>query len=143
MRRKLLVVGLGITFLIFMTWLGTIITTIVPHRPTAQVQTVQAGPYQVTLQVNPNPPLITQPARLSMQILLADSQQPVSNARVTLESNMETMDMGLDRATARYQSNGVYLAHVQFSMSGPWKIRVIVAPPGATPVDAVFEVTAQ
>ncbi len=143
MRRRLLIVALGISFLILITWLGTIVTNIVPRRATAQTQTAQAGPYQVTLQVNPNPPLITQPATLSVQVLLTSTQQPVNNAHVTLESNMETMDMGSDRSSAQLQNNGTYLAHVQFTMSGPWQVRVIVEPPGASPVNVVFEVAAQ
>ena len=143
MRRNLLVVVLGITFLILITWLGTIITTIVPHRATAQVQTAQAGPYQITMQVNPNPPLITQPATLSLQVLVSSSQQPVTNAHVTLEGGMETMDMGIDQVDARSQGHGSYLGSVQFSMSGLWRISVIVAVPGTTPASAAFEVTAQ
>ncbi len=94
MKRRLLAIALGITFLILITWIGTIITNVVPHRVTAQVQTAQAGPYQVTLQVNPNPPPITQPATLSIQILEHNSKRPISSAKVTLESNMVTMDMG-------------------------------------------------
>jgi hypothetical protein len=143
MRRNLLVVALGITFLILMTWLGTIITTLVPRRVTAQVQTAQAGPYQVTLQVNPNPPLITQPATLSVQVQMRNSQQPVSNAHVTLESAMETMDMGTDHAEAHSTSNGAYQASVQFTMSGPWQIQVHVSAPKAPPATATFEITAQ
>jgi hypothetical protein len=143
MRRNLLVVALGITFLILMTWLGTIITTIVPRRVTAQVQTAQAGPYQVTLQVNPNPPLITQPATLSVQVQRQNSQQPVSNAHVTLESAMETMDMGTDHAEAHLTSNGAYQTSVQFTMSGPWQIQVQVSAPNAPPATATFEITAQ
>jgi hypothetical protein len=143
MRRNLLVVVLGITFLILMTWLGTILTSIVPHRVTAQVQTASAGPYQITLQVNPNPPLITQPATLTLKVLLSSSQQPVTNAHVTLQSNMESMDMGIDTTEARSQGDGTYLANVQFSMSGLWQVSVIVAAPGAKPTNATFEVTAQ
>ena len=143
MRRNLLVVVLGITFLILITWLGTIITNIVPHRVTAQVQTAQAGPYQITMQVNPNPPLITQPAALSLQVLVSSSQQSVTNAHVTLQGDMETMDMGIDQVDARSQGHGSYLASVQFSMSGLWRISVIVAVPGTTPASAAFEVTAQ
>jgi hypothetical protein len=143
MRRNLLVVALGITFLILMTWLGTIITTLVPHRVTAQVQTVQAGSYQVTLQVNPNPPLITQPATLSVQVQMQNSQQPVSNAHVTLESAMETMDMGTDHTEAHPTSNGAYQAHVQFTMSGPWQIQVHVSAPNTPVATATFEITAQ
>jgi hypothetical protein len=143
MRRNLLVVVLGISFLILLTWLGTVINEIIPHRPTAHVQTASAGPYSITLQVNPNPPPITQPATLSIQVLLRSSQQPVTNARVTLESAMETMDMGTDTTEARSQGDGTYFASVQFSMSGPWQVTVIVATPDARPTNAKFEVTAQ
>src|SRR5437764_4849662 len=62
MRRGLLTIALGIAFLILVTWLGTVVTNIVPHNPTAPVQEKQAGPYSVTLQITPNPPPITQPA---------------------------------------------------------------------------------
>jgi YtkA-like len=143
MRRNLLVVALGIAFLILITWAGSVITAIVPHRVTAQVQTSHAGPYQITLQVHPNPPLITQPATLGVQVLLASSQQPVTNARVTLASDMESMDMGITSAAARPVSDGSYRASVQFDMSGTWQVVVQVAIPGAAPASASFEVTAQ
>ena len=143
MRRNLLVVVLGITLLILITWLGTIITNIVPHRATAQVQTAQAGPYQITMQVNPNPPLITQPATLSLQVLVKSSQQSVTRAHVTLESDMVAMGMGIDQVEARSQGNGTYLASAQFSMSGLWRIRVIVAVPGTNSASTTFDVTAQ
>jgi len=143
MRRNLLVVVLGIAFLILITWLGTIITTIVPTRVTTQVQTSQAGPYQITLQVDPNPPLITRPATLSMQVLVKSSQQPVTRAHVTLEDDMVAMGMGIDQVDARSQGHGTYLASVQFSMSGLWRIRVIVAVPGTSPASTTFDVTAQ
>ena len=143
MRRNLLVVVLGITFLILITWLGTIITTIVPSRVTAQVQSAQAGPYQITLQVDPNPPLITRPATLALQMLVKSSQQPVTHAHVTLESDMVAMGMGIDQVDARSQGNGTYLASVQFSMSGLWRIRVIVAMPGTNSASTTFDVTVQ
>jgi hypothetical protein len=144
MRRALLVIALGIVFLILMTWIGTLLDSIVPHRVTAQVQTSQAGPYHMTFQVNPNPPLTTQPATLSIQVLLNASQQPVTNAHVTLMSNMETMDMGIDPVEAQSQGNGIYLASVKFSMSGPWKVQVVVSLPGEKQTaNATFEVAAQ
>ncbi len=143
MKRSLLVVALGITFLILLTWLGTAITNIIPHKVTAQEQVASAGPYQVTLQINPNPPLITQPATLSLRILSSSTQQPVTGARVMLENAMVEMDMGIDRVEARAQGDGTYLATVQFSMSGYWKVHVIITTPGATPVSTDFEVTAQ
>ena len=144
MKRRLLAIALGITFLILMTWIGTIITSVVPHRVTAQIQTAQAGPYQVTLQVNPNPPPITQPATLSIQILEHNSKRPVSSAKVTLESNMVTMDMGTGQVAAKSQHDGTYLASVQFSMSGPWQVQVVISMPGESQTfNATFDVSAQ
>jgi uncharacterized protein with FMN-binding domain len=144
MKRRLLAIALGITFLILMTWIGTIITSVVPQRVTAQIQTAQAGPYQVTLQVNPNPPPITQPATLSIQILEHNSKRPVSSAKVTLESNMVTMDMGTGQVAAKSQHDGTYLASVQFSMSGPWQVQVVISMPGESQTySAFFEVAAQ
>src|SRR5258708_32382871 len=110
MKRRLLAIALGITFLILITWIGTIITNVVPQRVTAQIQTAQAGPYQVTLQVNPNTPPITQPATLSIQILEHNSKRPVSTAKVTLERNMATMDIGTGQAAAKAQHDGTSLA---------------------------------
>ena len=144
MKRGLLIIALGVAFLILITWIGTFLISFIPYPATAQIQTRQAGPYQVTLHVDPNPPPITRSAMLSIQVLLNTSQQPISNAHVTLESGMETMDMGTDRTEAQSQGNGIYLATVQFSMSGPWRVQVVISlPEGTKSFSAVFEVTAQ
>jgi len=144
MKRGLLAIALGIIFLILITWIGTLLTSIVPHRVTPQAQTAQAGPYQVTMQVTPNPPLITQPATLTIQVLVNASKQPVTNAHITLASNMEAMDMSTDDVEAKSQGNGMYLASVQFTMSGPWHVQVMISMPGETQAaTAMFEVTAQ
>jgi archaellum component FlaG (FlaF/FlaG flagellin family) len=144
MKRGLLAIALGIAFLILMIWIGTLLDSIVPHGVTAQVQTAQAGPYHVTFQVKPNPPLTTQATTLSIQVLVNASQQPVTNAHVTLTSNMQTMDMGIDQVEAQSQENGMYHATVQFPMSGSWRVQVVISlPEGTKSVSAVFEVTAQ
>ena len=142
MKRKLLILALGITFLIGMAWAGTILTEIIPGRTTAQTQSAQAGPYKITLQVNPNPPSISRPATLTLQIVHSASQELVTTARVTVESNMESMDMGTDRADAHVQSNGLYSVPVQFAMSGTWQVQVLIAISGAQTESATFEVTA-
>ncbi|HYK83927.1 MAG TPA: FixH family protein [Ktedonobacteraceae bacterium] len=143
MRRNVLVVICGLAFLVLMTWLGSVAVDIIPRPATAQVQTAQAGSYQITVQVNPNPPLITQPTALSIRILMRSTQQPVTNAHVSLQSVMETMDMGTDHANAAMQSDGSYLAHVQFTMSGAWQVQVFVAVPGQQTASATFEITAR
>lgn len=143
MKRRLIILALGITFLVAMTWIGTVLTAIIPSRPTAQVQTMQVGSYQITLQVDPNPPLITRPSTVLVQIVHQETRQLVKNARVTVENSMETMDMGTDRATAQLQANGVYTTPVHFSMSGPWQVRILVVMPGTAPFSADFDVTVQ
>jgi YtkA-like len=144
MRRGLLVIALGIAFLILMTWFGTLLDSAVPHRVTAQVQTSQAGPYHLTLEVNPNPPVTSHSTTLSIQLVFNASQQPITNAQVTLTSNMETMDMGIDQVEAQSHGKGLYLASVQFSMSGPWHVQVIIALPGSKQTaSATFEVGVQ
>ena len=144
MKRGLLVIALGITFLILMTWIGTLLDSLVPHTVTAPVQTAQAGPYRVTFQVNPNSPVTSHPATFSIQVVLSASQLPINNAHVALTSNMVTMDMELDQADAQSQGNGIYLASVQFSMSGPWQVQVVISQPGVKQtLSSTFEVGVQ
>ena len=141
MRRKLLILALGISFLLFITWLGTLLTNTFLHPPTPQVQTAIAGSYQITIHVNPNPPSLTQPTQFSIQVILKSSHQPITNAQVMLTSSMDTMGMGPDSSNAHSQGNGAYLASVQFSESGTWLIQVTVLAPGEAPASAGFEVT--
>lgn len=140
MRRKLLILFLGILFLILLSWLGTSLTEILPARPSSQVQTAYAGPYQITITVDPNPPSPAKPATLTLQIVHSSTQQLVTNARVSVESTMETMDMGTEIVNAQSQSNGTYHVAIQFAMDGPWRVRVLVAVPGAQTESAIFEV---
>ena len=143
MKRNLLIIILGFGFLILMGWVGALLSSIEPHPPSSAVQIAQAGPYQITLQVNPNPPLLTRPATITLQIVRKQSGQFVSHAQVVIESTMETMNMGTDRVNAHYQDNGLYLSQVQFTMSGPWGVRVLVTEPGTRTESATFEVTTQ
>ena len=141
MRQQLLIIALGFSCLIGITWIGTSIEPIIALlHPTKSIQTVQAGPYRVTLQIVPNPPAITQPADLTFKIVHSGTQQLITNAHVLVESDMESMDMSTNRVNANQQSNGTYLARVQFSMSGIWQVRVVIAIPGRLSESAVFEI---
>jgi YtkA-like len=142
MRRKLLVLALGFGFLVAVGWFGGVMSDAVSHVPTAPVQTAQAGPYQITLQVDPNPPSETQPATISIQVANA-SHQAVSDAHVFIDSTMEAMDMGTTRNEAHAQGNGLYRAQVQFAMGGPWGLRVSIDRPGQKNISTTFQVTAQ
>jgi hypothetical protein len=74
---------------------------------------------------------------------MRSSPQAVSNAHVVIESDMESMDMGTAHTDAKSQGDGMYVADVQFTMSGLWQVQVVVTTPGSQPVTATFEVTAQ
>src|SRR6266567_4691088 len=86
MKRNLVVIVVGIMFLILMTWIGTTVTEILPHQLTAQTQMVRTASYQLTLQVDPNPPPITRPTILTLQVAKSGTQQAVTDARVIFES---------------------------------------------------------
>ncbi|HEY4388437.1 MAG TPA: FixH family protein [Ktedonobacteraceae bacterium] len=142
MRRKLLVLALGLVFLVAISWFGGLMSNAVSHTPTAHIQTAQVSPYQITLQVDPNPPLETQPATISIQVANT-SRQAVTDAHVFIDSTMEAMDMGTERVEASAQGNGIYRARVQFPMGGPWGLRVLIDRPGQKTVSTTFQVTAQ
>ncbi|HKF37458.1 MAG TPA: FixH family protein, partial [Ktedonobacteraceae bacterium] len=79
-----------------------------------------------------------------IQIRENNSKRPVSSARVTLASNMVTMDMGTAQVEAKPQHDGTYLASMQFSMSGPWQVQVVISMPGESQTfNATFDVTVQ
>jgi hypothetical protein len=140
-RRKLLILFLGLGSLIAITFIGTSLESIIAFlHPTNSIQQAQAGPYQVTLQVTPNPPSTTGPADLTLQIVRSATQQLVTNAHISLDNDMESMDMGTDRVNASQQSNGTYLARTQFSMSGIWQVRIVIAIPGQQTERTVFEI---
>jgi hypothetical protein len=143
-RRQLLILLLGFAFLIALTFMGTSIESIVAFlHPTHAIQQGQAGPYQVILQVAPNPPAAAQPTDLTLQIVHATTQQLLTNAHVWIESDMESMDMGTDRVSASPQSTGTYVARVQFGMSGLWQVEVVVAVSGKQTESAAFTIVVQ
>lgn len=142
-KHPLFILTLGFAFLIAITLLGTSIDTLIPRRPSSPVQTQQTESYQITLRVSPNPPLLTGPAELSLQIIQRDSQQLVTNAQTIIHATMESMEMYTAPVEAMRQSNGNYLAHFQFTMSGAWQLAITITTPGEPDQQVLFEVTAQ
>ncbi len=141
LRRPLLIVVLIVGSLLIITIAASIADSAFSHQAAPQEQTVQAGPYQVTFQVAPNPPSVTQPANLSFQVFPQNSQQPILNAHVAIDSRMKTMDMGTEHVNAQVQPDGMYVAQAQFAMSGPWQVNVVITVPGQQTQRAVFTVT--
>lgn len=142
-RRRLLIVVIGIGLLILITSIGTSLEALLPQKPSAAVQIAQAGPYQITLNVSPNPPDTSKPAMLSFQIVQTSTQQLVSGAHVTLAISMLTMDMGTEALTAQAKSPGIYEAQAQFPMSGSWEIHIAISKTGIKTASASFDVTSR
>jgi hypothetical protein len=125
-RRALLAAG-AIGLLLAFLWLGDVLSGIVPHKP-YHPATQHAGPYAVTLTVNPSQPSINGPIHLRLQIADA-AHQPVRNAAVTFQWNMEAMDMGTTSGHATPDAMpGAYDVTVASAMSGYWRLSVTIQP---------------
>jgi len=141
MKRGLLIIALGVTFLVVVTGLGTFITNYMPVMSTPQQQTTQVGPYTVILHVNPNPPSTSQPTTCTVQILQGST--PLDGAQVTLEGTQADMGLSTSVVKASAQTNGKYAARISFSMDGSWQMQVTITPSGQSAIHAAFIVTAQ
>ena len=138
-----MILALGIGLLLLVTTIATSLNSIFPSKPTAAVQIAHAGPYEITLNVNPNPPGATQPATLSLQIVQSDTHQLVSGAHVALSISMLTMDMGTEAITAHAKSPGIYEAQAQFPMGGTWEVHLTISKAGYTTASTSFDVTSK
>lgn len=69
-----------------------------------------------------------QPSALSftsVRIQLSDPDgQPIEQARISSQVQMTNMPMSVNPSTISYLGNGIYNVRVQFSMAGPWAIKV-------------------
>src|SRR5947209_8367934 len=104
-------------------------------------QTKQVGNVSITLQVLPGKIGVSN----SIIVILTDSNgNPITDARVLLDTNMVIMDMGTAHATID-KGSPVYIATFNkaeaFSMAGVWDIEVSVQRAGQAGVKTVFQVT--
>jgi hypothetical protein len=142
-RRQLFIVLGGLLLLGLMTLFGSSLESWLPTQASADIQSAQAGPYTVTLQVNPNPPSAGQTAELSLLLVATASRQLVSHAQVTINSAMADMIMGSEVAQAKEFSPGRYRAQADFSMRGAWLVSVTIALPHVAPAQVQFSVVAR
>lgn len=102
--------------------------------------TQQAGGLEVTLQLTPARAGIANAILLTVR----DAQgRSVSGATVRLRIDMQIMDMGEVRATARGSSTGyqaTFAAGQTFTMGGTWLVQVEIARPNRQPVSLTFQV---
>jgi methionine-rich copper-binding protein CopC/putative copper export protein len=107
---------------------------------TQAIQTKQAGNLTVSLQVLP---ARVDYANTVILTINDSSGNPVTNARVQISINMETMDMGTAQTTIK-GGNPTYIAafgkEEAFSMLGPWDVALNIQRPNQAPVQVTFQV---
>jgi hypothetical protein len=62
--------------------------------------------------------------------LVGTDGQPITDARVTFDTDMTNMSHGLYLVEAQPVGDGHYAGQVRFSMPGPWRVIAIVERPG-------------
>jgi hypothetical protein len=73
--------------------------------------------------------------------LLGAEGQPVTDAKVTFDTDMTNMSHGPYLVTAEPAGDGHYVGQVHFSMPGPWRVIAIVERPGRETAKLRFEFT--
>ena len=97
----------------------------------------QTGDVMVWLSSTP-----VQPAAGNAQLvttLIGRDGQPISDARVTYDTDMTNMSHGPYLVVAEPSEAGHYAGKVHFSMAGPWRVITIIERPGQPPVRLRFE----
>jgi hypothetical protein len=97
----------------------------------------QTGDVQVWLSSTPEQPAAGN-AQLVTTVLGRDGQ-PISDARVTYDTDMTNMSHGPYLVEAAPSGAGRYEGKVHFSMPGPWRVITIIERPGQPAVRLRFE----
>jgi YtkA-like len=133
------ILGSGLLVLALLAWvhlgLGALLFPPAPG-PVSQVAT--AGSFQVMLRTESGEMLVSHNSTISLQVTDA-AHRTVANAMVTVDADMDTMQMPVPRVTATW-ANGRYVAHPVFSMAGPWHVIATIQVPGQPPAHATFAV---
>ena len=98
----------------------------------------QVGDMNVSIALNPYPPVGFEPA--DFEVTLTDAAgQVINDATVNLDLTMPGMWMPPNQLTLTSASDGKYSATGRFTMRGPWRIEVIITR-GAETQSVFFDV---
>ena len=79
-----------------------------------------------------------------LTISITDGQgKPVTGAIITTSVAMTSMDMGTTHPTVTEKDGGQYAVTANFSMAGPWRVKVKATAPGRKPQTKAFEFNAK
>ena len=80
----------------------------------------------------------------SLTITVTDTQgKPVTGVAITATVAMTSMDMGTTHPAVTEKGAGQYVSTVNFSMAGPWRVKVKVTQSGQKPQIKVFDFDAK
>ena len=134
------ILAAGLVCLLLLAWghlgLGALL---VPPAPTVAQQTVTAGPYTVTLQLQSGQLKARGPNTIVLR-LQDQAGHPVNGASLHVTPEMTTMPMAGPDAAGLAQSAGHYIIHPIFGMAGDWRLDVSIAAPGQPGARASFPV---
>jgi hypothetical protein len=100
---------------------------------------------KVAQSAGPNVTLNTPPSAVKVGknplefTILDDAGKPVTGAKVTTAVARTSMDMGTTHPQAKEGKDGHYTTEAEFSMKGPWRVTVHVAPPSQKPFTRAFD----
>ncbi len=97
--------------------------------PESGEETTATAGGAVTAAIAPDPPKARKPNMLSLTVIGADGK-PLAGATVKSSVAMTSMDMGTSHPDFKDLGGGHYQANVTFSMAGPWRVTLIILPPG-------------
>lgn len=111
-----------------------------PPAPSAP-SPIPAAPVPLTVTAAINTPKAGDNA---LQITITDAQgKPITGAKITTSVAMTSMDMGTTHPAVTEKGNGQYTTTANFSMTGPWRVKVKVTPVARKPQTNAFDFTAK
>ncbi|MCA1594799.1 MAG: FixH family protein, partial [Chloroflexi bacterium] len=95
-----------------------------------------AAPMPVSVTLSPNPPVV---GGNTLDLVVRDpAGKPVTGLKLHATVAMTSMDMGTTRPAFREMGNGHYVAAVDFTMAGPWRVDVASMQPGIVNTSLLF-----
>ncbi len=108
--------------------------------PSAGGTPTASAPVNITATTTSTPKAGDNPLTVS----ITDAEgKPVTGATITTTVAMTSMDMGTAHPAVTEKGAGQYASTVNFSMAGPWRVKVKVTAPGQKPQTKTFDFTAK
>ena len=114
-------IGVGGILLLALLFLSLVACANIEAKPADTGTTERAGEYEVSMDMEPNPPRTGQPAELTFTVLKGGEPVEASETTPRLILDMPKMPMGLPEVPLEAVGPGQWRAkNVQFPMAGGW-----------------------